>query len=301
VEFGPVNVLPADRVKQPQKALYGQLVVQPRGATFVNSPGTRMQATVTAPGLGLQFTNLLANTLPATQAQTYRDFSLVWAKMHNHRYASGNPVQNESEEGPGIPENPPHTMHASANYGTEPTFFRFGIPPLSAAGGAACSLPITAPKAANPADRTCFGSVANAGDLFSNSLTAGADPATPVFIAARGQPFRIGMTVPNSSNRATTFQLHGHVWPRDPFLALWIDAGGFPTSANINNVGAVRIGDNPMQIYFGAQESLIGSAHYVFKPLNGAGGAAGISGDYLFRDTAAAGMGAGAWGILRVQ
>jgi hypothetical protein len=26
-----------------------------------------------------------------------------------------------------------------------------------------------------------------------------------------------------------------------------------------------------------------------------------VPGDYLFRDTAAAGMGGGAWGILRVQ
>jgi len=32
VEYGGVNVLAADRVKQPQKALYGQLVVQPRDA-----------------------------------------------------------------------------------------------------------------------------------------------------------------------------------------------------------------------------------------------------------------------------
>jgi len=34
--------------------------------------------------------------------------------------------------------------------------------------------------------------------------------------------------------------------------------------------------------------------------LPSAGGVDGIAGDYLFRDTAAAGMGGGAWGILRV-
>jgi hypothetical protein len=303
VEFGGVNVLAADRIKQPQKALYGQLVVQPRGATFTNLPGTRLQADVTAPALaagGLNVLGIPLNTLPATTAQSYRDFSLVWAKMHNHRYASGNAVQNESEEGPGTPENPPHTMHAAANYGTEPTFFRFGIPPLSAAGGAHCSPPITAPKAANPADLTCFGSVQNQGDLFSNALAAGADPATPVFKARPGQQFRIETTVPNSSNRATTFQLHGHVWPRDPYLALKRDAKGFPTNANIDNVGSVIIGNNPMEMAFGAQESLLGSAHYVIKPYNGAGGADAVPGDFLFRDSASAGFGAGAWGILRV-
>jgi hypothetical protein len=221
--------------------------------------------------------------------------------MHNHRYASGNPVQNESEEGPGIPENPPHTLSASANYGTEPTFFRFGIPPLSAAGGAHCSPAITAPKPVNAADHTCFGSVVNAGDLFSNVLTGGADPATPIFLARPGQAFRIELTTPNSSNRATTFQLHGHVWPRDPYLSARRDAAGFPVNANLSNVGSVIIGNNPMEMAFGAQESIIGSAHYVIKPYNGAGGADAVTGDFLMRDTAAAGMGGGAWGMLRVQ
>jgi hypothetical protein len=221
--------------------------------------------------------------------------------MHNHRYASGNAVQNESEEGPGTPENAPHTMHAAANYGAEPTFFRFGISPLSAAGNAACAGPITAPFTGPASTPTCFGAVVNAGSLFSNTLTAGQDPATPVFKARPGQQFRIGLTMANSSNRGATFLLHGHLWPRDPFLALSIDAGGFPTTAAIGNVGSVRIGDNPMQFYLSGQESLVGSAHYVIKPVNGAGGAGKVPGDYLFYDGSSAGRGAGAWGIVRVE
>ncbi len=61
------------------------------------------------------------------------------------------------------------------------------------------------PSAANSADAICFGSVLNAGSLFSNTLTGGADPETPIFVATAGQPFRIGLTNPNSSNRGTTF------------------------------------------------------------------------------------------------
>jgi hypothetical protein len=300
IEFGPVNILSADRVKQPQKGLFGQLVVQARGAQFNNDVGTRTQATVTVRARGQNGVGT-THQQPAVEGQTYRDFALVWQKMMNYRYASGNAVQNESEEGPGTPENPPHTILNAANYRAEPTFFRFGIPPLSAAGNANCSPEISAPKPANPADRTCFGSVSNAGSLFSNVLTGGADPQTPVFTATAGQAFRIGLTNPNSSNRAATFQLHGHVWPRDPFLALKRDAAGFPLHAAIDNVGSVVIGNNPMQFYLGAQESVIGSAHYVIRPLNGAGGVDKVPGDYLFRDTAAAGMGGGAWGILRVQ
>ncbi|MEQ1806067.1 MAG: hypothetical protein ABL900_11900, partial [Burkholderiaceae bacterium] len=285
---------------QLQKGLFGQLVVQPRGAT-VTYPvaGTRMTANVTAPALAQQQSILSADTLPATTAQTYRDFSLVWQKMMNYRYASGNAVQNESEEGPGLPENPPHTLLSAANYRAEPTFFRFGIPPLAAAGNAHCGLQFSAPKAANPADATCFGSVLNAGSLFSNALTNG-DPVTPIFVATAGQQFRIGLTNPNSSNRGTTFTLHGHVWPRDPYLALNRNAAGFPNNANIGNVGSVVIGNNPLQFYLGAQESIIGSAHYVIKPTTGAGGGDAVTGDYLMRDTSAAGMGGGAWGILRV-
>jgi manganese oxidase len=302
VEFGPSNILPADRVKQPQKGLFGTTVVMPRGATVsFPDPTTRSTVDVRAPALAQVTNNFGFNTLPVTTAQTYRDFAVNWAKMLNYRYASGNAVQNESEEGPGVPENPPHTALNAVNYRAEPTFFRFGIPPLSAAGNAGCGAPVTAPFAGPATQNTCFGSVQNSGDLFSNTLTAGADPQVPVFKARPGQPIRMGVVMANSSNRAATFILHGHVWPRDPYLALRRDAAGFPTNANIDNVGSVVIGDNPMQQYFGAQESIIGSASYLIKPNNGAGGADAVPGDYLFRDTAAAGMGHGAWGILRVE
>jgi hypothetical protein len=297
VEFGGSNILPADRVKQPQKGLYGQAIVEPKGATVTFPfPGTRATADVT---------NVPAQQLGAFTLVTpdYRDFASVQSKMSNTRYASGNAVQNESEEGPGIPENPPHTVMGTHNYRTEPTFFRFGIPPLSAAGGAHCSPPITAPKAANPADATCFGSVVNQGDLFSNVLTGGADPQTPIWVAKAGTPVRIHTTVPNSSNRAVTQQIHGHLWARDPYLAQNLDADGFPVQAPgapLGGVGSVRIGDNPMQFYLGAQESLMGGHHWTFV-LPSAGGAFGIPGDYLIRDAAAAGLGAGMWNILRVE
>jgi hypothetical protein len=305
VEFGPVNALPADRVKQPQKGLLGSMIVQPRGATFAyTDPNSRMEADVTAPALARRAgSNILGiEERPATTAQTYRSFNLNWQKMLNYRYASGNAVQNESEEGPGLPENPPHTILNAANYGAEPTFFRFGISPLSAAGNAGCAPQlITAPFAGPASQLTCFGAVVNAGSIFSNTLTGNADPKVPVFNARPGQQFRVELTAGNSSNRATTFTLHGHVWPRDPFLSAQRNAAGFPNNANVGNVGSVIIGSNPMEMAFGAQESIIGSAHYVIKPYNGAGGADAVPGDYLMRDTAAAGFGGGAWGILRVQ
>jgi len=299
VEFGGVNILPADRVKQPQKGLFGQIIIEPQGATYAVDTGSNASATVCPGG---------QKNCSATTAGAFRDFGLVWQKMMNYRYASGNAVQNESEEGPGLPENPPHTTLNGANYRAEPTFFRFGIPPLAAAGGAGvfgvggCGTPITAPNTLGVVP-TCFGNVTNAGDLFSNTLTGGADPQTPVFTAKAGSPFRIHLVNANSSNRGATFTLHGHVWPRDPYLAQRVEGNGFPMPADGTNltggVGSVRIGNNPMSFYLGAQESIIGAAHFSFV-LPSAGGVDGIAGDYLFRDTAAAGMGGGAWGILRV-
>jgi len=292
-------------VKQPQKGLYGQAIVEPQGAT-ISFPfaGTRATADIT----GVPDQILGAYTVATAD---YRDFASIQHKMANTRYASGNSVQNESEEGPGLPENPPHTILGTHNYKTEPTFFRFGIPPLSAAGGAHCSPEITAPKAANTADLTCFGSVVNQGDLFGNALGV---PQTPTWVATAGQPVRIHSTVPNSSNRAVTQQIHGHLWARDPYLASNLDANGFPRQAAgqpLGGVGSVRIAPealdangqrvngNPMSFYLGAQESLIGSSHWTFV-LPSAGGVDAVPGDYLIRDAAAAGLGAGNWNILRV-
>ena len=70
------NLLPADRVKQPQKGAFGQITVQPRGATNTFPvAGTRATTQVNAPALaaaGIGGTD----QRPATTAQNYRDFSV---------------------------------------------------------------------------------------------------------------------------------------------------------------------------------------------------------------------------------
>ncbi len=140
------NVLPADRVKQPQKGLFGQIIVEPRDATVsFPDPATRMAADVTPGACSRQRARTRCRSRRTTATSRW-----CGRRCMNYRYASGNAVQNESEEGPGLPENPPHTILNAANYRAEPTFFRFGIPPLSAAGGAGCSPLITAPKSAKP-------------------------------------------------------------------------------------------------------------------------------------------------------
>ena len=91
-------------------------------------------------------------------------------------------------------------------------------------------------------------------DLYSNTKVGGFDPETPVFVADAGQPFRMRLGVPHGTNRGTTFQLHGHVWQRDPYIC--VDAAGLPTSKDglegrcaTTELGSTGIGHNPLAKY----------------------------------------------------
>jgi hypothetical protein len=65
------------------------------------------------------------------------------------------------------------------------------------------------------------------------------------------------------------------------------------------STGSQNLGVNPVGMAIGASESWMSGAHYeVFIPK--AGGAAGIPGDYLFRDHMGLGNTGGLWGIVRV-
>ena len=91
---------------------------------------------------------------------------------------------------------------------------------------------------------------------------------------------------PTGVGRGTTFDLHGHLWQRDPYIE-----GAVPSQT---------IGENPIGgLYLGHQESLTPAAHFdIFLPK--AGGANSVPGDYLYRDHGSFGNTDGLWGILRV-
>ena len=253
VELGGTNLIPADKVKQGQKSLVGALIVEPQGATWTEDANRRAAATVT------------------TASGNFRDFAAIFQKGHNHRYSDGTAVENLASEGPGIPEDSHDSGQMAVNYGTEPAWFRFG-------------LRADAPFQNTPGG---LGAVPNAHELYSNNLAGvGGDPVTPVFTAKAGQEARMRVLEPTGVGRGTTFNLHGHVWARDPYLA--------------DVVPSQRIGENPEAMYLGGQESVTPNAHFdVVLPK--AGGVAGVPGDYLFRDQASFGNTNGLWGILRVE
>ncbi len=80
------------------------------------------------------------------------------------------------------------------------------------------------------------------------------------------------------------FNLHGHIWDEYP----WVN-------------GSTRIGENPITEWKGTVTGPGPSFHYNLVPRFGAGGAFGVTGDYLWRDQASFAFDGGIWGILRVK
>ncbi|UVJ46110.1 hypothetical protein NVV94_11535 [Pseudomonas sp. LS1212] len=264
IEFGGLNLTPADVIKQPQKGLAGGMSILPVGATWTEDASSRAQATVQAPN-----------------QTAYRDFMLLWQKGLNLRWANGRPVESIASGGGGMPEDPEDNSGMAFNYKTEPMWYRFGLAPDAPFGHA---------------DGHGWADVNNAHMAYSNALVGG-DPVTPVLRVKPGQPFRTHVLMAAGSARGSTFQLDGHLWPLQSVQSEKTDSNGFPM--NSPGVGSVRFGHNPMSMYSGAQESVLPAGHFSFMMPSG-GGINAVPGDYLMRDYAGFGNAGGLWGLLRV-
>jgi len=321
VEFGGSNLLSADRVKQPQKGLFGALSILPEGSTVaedtqvpdgqmaVNADGTlnqegtrltRAQVTVDAGPLG-----------EAGDGGTFRENLLVGHKIANLRWADGAAIANVNQGELGR-EGAEDSGHAGFNYGMEPSWFRFKLPPDVPFG--------------NAGTPDSYGSIPNQQAMYANLLTIGednavpaipgvsaaGDPQTPVFRADAGQASRIHVLNGASADRDGTFILHGHVWQRDPFVctgASQDDTLGDPNQppqilldgrCNPNEpVPSQALGLNPQAKYMGGEEGM-GHAYGHWPILFDAGGSGAVDGDYLYRDYAPNGNRNGQFGILRV-
>jgi hypothetical protein len=305
VEFGASNLMSADRVKQPQKGMFGALVIEPLNATvaedtqvadrqadFAATPGktrlTRASVTVTSPPGA------------AGSGGTFREALEINQKIASFRWADGTAVANVNQGELGR-EGAEDAGHDTINYGSEPAWFRFKLPPDAPFG--------------NALTPNSFGSLPNAHELYSNGLVAGepntipaipgvsaaGDPATPVFTATAGQPTRLYLLNGASTDRDSTFVLHGHVWQRDPYVCPGQSDLGLVGRCNPNTpVPSLALGNNPQAKYMGSEEGM-GHAYGHWPILISAGGSDGIAGDYLFRDYSPSGNTDGLWGILRVQ
>ncbi|HUU83780.1 MAG TPA: hypothetical protein VM243_09780, partial [Phycisphaerae bacterium] len=249
VEFGTSNIQAADQIAQGMKSLVGQLIIEPVNSVWTEDaddparPNTRTAATVTGPG------------------GTFREFSVVITKGNTQYYSDSSPVEHLNGEGVGIPEDPQEASGMAINYGIEPMWFRLGILPNSPFGNDLTP--------ASFGEQTQFDLFSNARLRPTGSPVVGpiGEPATPVFEANAGQPFRMRLGVPHGTNRGTTFQLHGHGWQRDPYVC--VDGAGVPTTKDglvgrcaTTDLGSTGIGHNPLGRYVGAQESINAPTHF---------------------------------------
>jgi hypothetical protein len=268
IEFGAINLMPADPIKHPSKGAVGALIIEPKGATWTEDPDSRAMATV-SPGGG-----------PGdAQFEEFRELVLVFQNFLNLRFGSGVALPSaEPEEDGGDPiietflandavpntadaEDPEDSGQKAFNYRTEPMWFRMGFAP---------DAPLTFTR-----------------DLiFTDVLTnaqVGGDPETPVFDAPAGDAVRIRIVHPGGNQRNNVFSVHGHVWQREPYVN-----------------GSTEIGSNPLSMWQGSRMGVGPSEHADACMVNGAGGKFGVTGDFLFRNQASFGFDGGMWGILRV-
>jgi hypothetical protein len=286
VEFGGSNLTPADRIKQPQKGMIGALVIEPEGASWTTAEmvPNRQDGGVTERGTR-------ADAVVTAAAGTFDDLVLMKQSALNHRFRDGEAVPNIASEGQGIPEDAHDAGQKGVNFGSEPAWFRFGVQPDANFGNAGAG-----PETLGGIDAELMFSndCCDAADL----AAAVGDPWTPVFTATASQEARVRVLNPAGVGRGSTFDLHGHVWARDPYLPE--NGAACLTAASLSGCGlsSVMIGDNPLAWYLGGQESWTPMGH--FDIVVEAGGADGVTGDFLFRDHASFGVTDGIWGIMRV-
>jgi hypothetical protein len=199
-------------------------------------------------------------TVTKSDGTSFREFVLQFQTDINLRRGD---LQGDAAAVPNVAreEDPEDSGQKALNYRTEPMWKRLGYEP---------DLPLEETRAFD----------------YTNSLSnaqVGGDPVTPVFTAKAGTPVRFRVLNSNGHARNNVFQVHGHIWQQEPY---------------VNN--STQIGNNPLSEWKGAQQGHGASNHMDVVPVNGAGGARRVTGDYLYRTQSSFQFDNGLWGIFRV-
>jgi hypothetical protein len=199
-------------------------------------------------------------TVSKTDGTSFREFVLQFQTDINLRRSD---LTGDAAAVPNVAgeEDAEDSGQKALNYRSEPMWKRMGYEP---------DLPLEETRAID----------------FTNSLSnaqVNGDPVTPVFTAKVGTPVRFRVLNSNGHARNNVFQVHGHIWQQEPY---------------INN--STQIGNNVLSEWKGAQQGHGASNHMDVVPQNGAGGARGVTGDYLYRTQSSFQFDNGLWGIFRV-
>ncbi len=267
VEFGAINLMPSDRLMHVYRGLFGGMIIEPVGATWIEDPDSRASATVfkrdTATGKESAFREFVLMT------QDDVDLNINNVSL----YTQGNPL-------------------SAFNYRTEPFFYRYG----SRLTGLWLPSPGTNPPS-NWANLSATDE-ANISNLYwtgtdtksavSNWLVS-AEPQTPTFRAPAFMPVRFRLLNPGGiGDNQQVFELTGHVWQEEPYKK---------DSTEITDGIGKEI--NPFSNWTGTTPNYGPSSHYEVV-IGSAGGRFGIEGDYLYRSWTASQYQVGLWGLFRV-
>ncbi len=263
IEFGATNLISSDPIKHGAKGAVGALIIEPEGSTWVENDLDHVTGRKTRASATVYYKPGQMNEYGQDH---FRDFVVVMQDDINMRLGNGNPQPTVAEQ-----EDAEDTGQRAINYRTEPMWFRLGFEPTIDEG-------ITGQQ-----DYT---------NSLSNSITGGNDPETPVFVANAGEEVRFRVLQPAGHNRSSVFNLHGHIWQREPYV---------DTDPYGDDIGSTAIGNNLLSRWIGTQEGHGPLNHFDVVPRNGAGGINRVAGDYLYRDNTSVHFNNGHWGIFRVK
>lgn len=356
IEYGGSNLTPPDRIKQGQKGAIGALVIEPEGASWTEADQVvDRQQHPNAEKVNLRYTRTMADVVYRTatekEERKFRDLVMVHQKGLNLRYKDGSAIANLAAEKERAGENSTQTApedahdsgHMAINYGAEPLWFRFGLPPDApfgkpGFGGADSAWQAFSNDCCSNGEKVVTAHIAEDGVFLVGTrigTVTSADkpvgePYVPIMKAYAGQEMRIRSVMPTGVGRASTMELHGHSWMRDPYLAQYVEEieyvdgidemgqpiikrHSFPRGGNQYGFYGEKgkfypgwgtpskcIGENALAMHLGGQESLTPMAHFDLI-LPRAGGTYGVTGDYLWRDHAGFGITNGLWALIRVE
>jgi hypothetical protein len=147
VEFGGTNLLSADRVKQPQKGLFGALVIEPAGAAYPDTLAELEIAQEFVPdnqGSGDEIRLTRAQATVSSELNNagsggiFREALLIGHKISNLRWADGTAIPNIHQGELGR-EGAEDSGHAGFNYAAEQHPERPRVLRERAGGGRHCS------------------------------------------------------------------------------------------------------------------------------------------------------------------
>ena len=287
VEFGSVNLAPADPLIQHRKGLIGALVVEPKGSTWPRhhvelENSTEYQYIYNTDGTvakidKLQKKTRAVATVTKEDGSVFREIVLV---MQTDAYMYQNPKAGSPK-----PTQPVLTNASALNYRTEPLVYRYDDG--SVTKGLVSSFPWgTAARLSN-------------GLVSPNKLTQPpnypaiyADPQTPVVTVKAGTPVRFRWIYPagaggDAGGSSQVPTVNGHVFQEEPY---------------IND--SEELGLNPLSEWTGGRFIVPGQTVDMLFPY--AGGSFQVPGDYFYgtfigqTTTAAKGVAQATWGLLRV-